>query len=223
VRLKHTLAYLFCAAALLSGCKNPNSRASMERRMQRLIRAVTEGDARAGDRLVRSNNGGPGGIEVTRVHDEYEQLKKQLSGQALTAPIPSDAATPQSLQTGTLPADTRGLYLIEYFNLGRGNLPRLAAYRQVTPSRVELDTTVSFHFDTLEYRRYPNHTAVSLPLKPLGMIGAFNLGLARVPPRTVPRQVTLRWTFLRGGAEWTMELLAVVPDTLTWVTDERSL
>lgn len=191
--------------------------------MQRLIRAVTEGDSRAGDRLVRSSTGGPGGIEVIRVHDEYEALKRRLSGQALAAPIPPDAATPQALQTGVLPADARGLYLIEYFNLGRGNLPRIAEFRQVTPQRVELDTTVSFHFDTLEYRRYPNHTAISLPLQPPGTIGAFNLGLARVPPRTVPRQATLRWTFMRGGADWTMELLAVAPDTLTWVTDERPL
>ena len=50
----------------------------MVRRMQRLIRAVTEGDARAGDRLVRSVTGGPGGIEVLRVHDEYEQLKNEI-------------------------------------------------------------------------------------------------------------------------------------------------
>ncbi len=191
--------------------------------MQRLIRAVTEGDARAGDRLVRSNNGGPGGVEVVRVHDEYEQLKKRLSGQALTSSIPADAANPQTLHTGLLPEDARGLYLIEYFNLGRGNLPRIAQYRQVTPSRVEIDTTVSFHFDTLEYRRYPNHTAVTLPLQPLGTLGTFNLGLARVPPRTVPRQVTLRWTFLRGGADWTMEKLAVVEGSLAWVTDARPL
>ncbi len=195
----------------------------MVRRMQRLIKAVTEGDARAGDRLVRSVTGGPGGIEVQRVHDEYEQLKKRLSGQALAAPIPPDAATPQTIQSGMLPADARGLYLIEYFSLGRGNLPRITEYRQITPTRVEIDTPVNFHFETLEYRRYPNHTAISLPLQPTGTIGTFNLGLARVPPRTVPKQVMLRWTFLRGGADWTMEQLAIVEGSLTWVTDERPL
>ena len=211
------------AAALLGGCKSSGSRSDMEKRMQRLIRAVTEGDTRVGDRLVRSASGGPGGIEVQRVHDEYEQLKQRLSGQALAAPIPSDAATAQVIQTGVLPGDIHGLYLIEYFSLGRGNLPRLGEYRMLSPSRVEIDTLVSFHFDTLEYRRYPNHTAITLPLQPTGTIGTFNLGLARVPPRIVPGKVTLRWTFLRGNADWTMEQLAIVPGSLTWVTDERPL
>ena len=146
--------------------------------MQRIIRAVTEGDARAGDRLVRSQTGGPGGIEVQRVHDEYEQLKKQLGGQALTAPIPSGTEVPQVLQTGLLPVDPRGLYLIEYLSLGRGNLPRITEYRQITPLRVEMDTAVNFHFETLEYRRYPNHTAVTFTGN--GNTSCYQIEVARI-------------------------------------------
>ncbi len=231
----HLLPILALCAGF-SGCDRPDSRGAFEDRMRFVIRVFSEfstpdtppGDEKKvneplADRHLRPLAGVPGRLTAARVKVDYLRVRDELKGRALAAPVPADARTPQALQTGLVPADPQGLWLILWLSLHKGNAPSGGELSRPTPSRATLTTPVRFHFETAEYRQYPNHTAVPLPVSPTGTLACFQTGLAIVPPRTVPARATLRWEFINAGERWMLDKIVLDEKAIEWVVDSRPL
>ena len=211
---------------VLTGCNRANSRSVFEDKMYLVIGAVSKddlGNAPLCDQILLAPTGGSGGQAALHVMADYVRVRDELKRAALAAPTPADAATPQSLQTARVPQDEMGLWLIPYLVLGKGNPPRPGELHRLSETHIQLDSEVFFHFDSIEYRRYPNGTAVPLPVAPLGTLAAFKTGLAIVPPRTVPGKLGLRWSFIRLNNKWWLEKISVLDGSIVWVEDKRPL
>lgn len=227
-----TLALL----VLTAGCAGPDSQGAMERRMQQLIRGITYTPPRPGENidtcraspliagpLIRGVDGVDPGRQAESACRNYQASREAANAQAATQTVPPSAELPQRLGSAHLDRDPIGLWLINWLSLGRGNLPRAFRMERPTPDRAILHTEVRFQFDTVEYRRYPDGTLVTLPTTPPGSLLAFKTGLAIVPPRTVPGQAVLLWAFLRGDRRWTLESIRLADGSPKWVEDRRPL
>ena len=212
--------------ALLAGCDRANARGVFEDKMNLIVGAVSRddrGNAPLCEQLLLAPAGGSGGQAAVHVMADYVRVRDDLKQAALATPPPADAATPQPLHTAMVPRDEMGLWLIPYLALGKGNPPRSGELHRLSETHVQLDSEVFFHFDTIEYRRYPDHTAVPLPVAPFGTLAAFQTGLAIVPPRTVPGKIGLRWSFTRLNNKWQLEKISVIEGSIVWVEDKRPL
>lgn len=213
--------------ALVAGCGD-HSREDFAGRMRMVVRIFSEfEDERVNeliaDQVLRPPGGQSGRAVAAQAKRDYLRVRGDVQGRAMASPVPATGEIAQPLHTAPVPADPAGLWLIPYLALHKGNVPVVTGLERPTPVRAILVTAVEFRFEQIEYRRYPNGTAVPLPVKPLGTLAAFQTGLAIVPPRTVPKRITLRWEFMREGERWRLARLGADEKSIEWVVDNRTL